>query len=230
MQHHSQQHHSEYRPPTLAVDLVAFRVHAGVLEVLLMRRRNEPFAGEWALPGGYNAQGETTMEALSRVARTKVGVNIDADLGFVEQLYTFDTTARDPRGHAVSVVYLGCGFGLEDVTGGDNPHEFRPVDELPPLAFDHADIVHYARERLAAKMSYSTAVYGLLPSEFTLTQVQAAYEAVRGRQLDKRNFRKKFLSLSVVHETGGVWQEGAHRPAKLYAFNGRTLQDFDPGV
>ena len=104
MQHHSQQHHSEYRPPTLAVDLVAFRVHAGVLEVLLMRRRNEPFAGEWALPGGYNAQGETTMEALSRVARTKVGVNIDADLGFVEQLYTFDTTARDPRGHAVSVV------------------------------------------------------------------------------------------------------------------------------
>ena len=98
MQHHSQQHHSEYRPPTLAVDLVAFRVHAGVLEVLLMRRRNEPFAGEWALPGGYNAQGETTMEALSRVARTKVGVNIDADLGFVEQLYTFDTTARDPRG------------------------------------------------------------------------------------------------------------------------------------
>ena len=188
-----------------------------------MRRRNEPFAGEWALPGGYNAQGETTMEALSRVARTKVGVNIDADLGFVEQLYTFDTTARDPRGHAVSVVYLGCGFGLEDVTGGDNPHEFRPVDELPPLAFDHADIVHYARERLASKMSYSTAVYGLLPSEFTLTQVQAAYEAVRGRQLDKRNFRKKFLSLSVVHETGGVWQEGAHRPAKLYAFNSRTV-------
>ena len=119
------QHHSEYRPPTLAVDLVVFRLRAGVLEVLLMQRRNEPFAGEWALPGGYNAQGETTMEALSRVARTKVGVDIQADLGFVEQLYTFDTTARDPRGHAVSVVYLGCGFGLDDLAEGDNRHEFR---------------------------------------------------------------------------------------------------------
>ncbi|MDO4651188.1 NUDIX hydrolase [Corynebacterium durum] len=224
------QHHSEYRPPTLAVDLVVFRLHAGVLEVLLMQRRNEPFAGEWALPGGYNAQGETTMEALSRVARTKVGVDIQADLGFVEQLYTFDTTARDPRGHAVSVVYLGCGFGLNDLAEGDNPHEFRSVDELPPLAFDHGEIVRYARERLASKMSYSTAVYGLLPKEFTLSQVQSAYEAVRGRPMDKRNFRKKLLSLGVIHETGGLWREGAHRPAKLYAFNSRTLQEFDAGM
>lgn len=216
----------KYQPPTLAVDLVAFRLDDARLEVLLLRRRNAPFEGEWALPGGYNSVGETTHEALARVARTKVGLEPAKDLGFLEQLYTFDITARDPRGHAVSVVYLGCGQGF-DLSGGDNAHAFHAVDDLPDLAFDHADIVAYARERLASKMSYSNAVFALLPEEFTLSQLQGAYEAVLGRGVDKRNFRKKFLGLGVLHETGGVWREGAHRPAKLYAFDARELQLFD---
>lgn len=217
---------SEYQPPVLTVDLVAFRVYDAHLEVLLLKRAAEPFKGEWALPGGYNAKGETTIEALTRVAQQKVGLDLDSDLGFLEQLYTFDTVARDPRGHAVSVVYLGCGyeFSLRD---GDNVHQFWRVDELPSLAFDHADIIRYARDRLNSKMSYSNAVAGLLPESFTLSHLQTAYEAVRARRLDKRNFRKKFLSLNVIHETGGVWREGAHRPAKLYAFNSKKLQNFN---
>lgn len=217
---------SDYQPPVLTVDLVAFRVAASQLEVLLLQRAAEPFAGEWALPGGYNFKGETTIEALTRVAYDKVGLDVAKDLGFLEQLYTFDTVARDPRGHAVSVVYLGCGsnFALHN---GNHQHQFWRVDELPNLAFDHADIIRYARDRLNSKMSYSNAVAGLLPAAFTLSQLQTAYEAVRARRLDKRNFRKKFLSLNTIHETGGVWREGAHRPAKLYAFNSKALQVFN---
>lgn len=212
-----------YRPPTLTVDLVMFRIERGVLEVLLLKRAAEPFRGEWALPGGYNAAGETTVEALGRVVWDKVGLDLRSDVGFFEQLCTVDTVARDPRGHAVSVVYLGCGFGL-DLPGGSQSHRFWPVDALPELAFDHAEIIAYARQRLVSKMSYSNAVSGLVDSTFTLSQVQAAYEAVWGRELDKRNFRKKFLSLGLIEETGGFWASGAHRPAKLYRFRSSELE------
>ncbi len=213
----------EYRAPTLTVDLVAFQVQKAQLEVLLLKRAAEPFQGEWALPGGYNAAGETTTEALARVVTTKVGLDLDKDLGFFEQLLTVDTVARDPRGHAVSVVYIGCGCNF-NLTGGSHEYQFWPVDDLPTVAFDHANIILYARERLASKMSYSNAVAGLLAPEFTLTQVQTAYEAVIGRKLDKRNFRKKFLGLGLIDETGSHWSEGAHRPAKLYRFKSTTLE------
>lgn len=214
---------SDYRAPTLTVDLVAFRVRDSVLEVLLLNRIAQPFQGEWALPGGYNAIGETTTEALGRVVKEKIGLDMASSLGFFEQLVTVDTVARDPRGHAVSVVYIGCGYDF-DFTETSHIHKFWPVDDLPTVAFDHAEIIEYARTRLASKLSYSNAVSGLLAPEFTLTQVQTAYEAVLGRVLDKRNFRKKFLSLGLITETGGLWSEGAHRPAKLYRFNSSSLE------
>ena len=94
-----------YVAPTLTVDAVIFQITNGVLEVLLMKRPNEPFKGEWALPGGYNAEGETTTKALHRIVEQKTGIDIDTDLRYIEQLYTFDTVARDPRG-------LPLGFGL----------------------------------------------------------------------------------------------------------------------
>jgi hypothetical protein len=213
----------DYRAPTLTVDLVAFRVRETQLEVLLLKRANEPFRGEWALPGGYNSAGETTTEALSRVAKTKVGLDIDTDLGFFEQLVTVDTVARDPRGHAVSVVYVGCGYQF-DLASASQVCRFWPVTALPKTAFDHEKIIEYARSRLASKLGYSNAVSGLLAKEFTLTQLQVAYEAVLGWALDKRNFRKKILSLGMIVETGGRWAEGAHRPAKLYRFTSSNLQ------
>lgn len=212
-----------YVAPTLTVDAVLFRLNGSHLEVLLTQRANEPFKGDWALPGGYCAKGQTTLEALTAIAKRKVGVDIDTDLSYLEQLYTFDTIARDPRGHAVSVTYLGCTKDLEPVNAAQYS-EFFPVDKLPNLAYDHADIIHYARERLAAKLTYTNAAIGLLETKFTLSQLQTAYEAVLGRALDKRNFRKKFLSLNLIHETPDMWREGAHRPAKLYAFNSTSLE------
>jgi 8-oxo-dGTP diphosphatase len=212
-----------YIPPTLTVDAVIFQLNNRSLEVLLTQRAEEPFKGEWALPGGYNPAGKTTLEALAAVVKRKAGVDIDEQLPYIEQLYTFDTVARDPRGHAVSVTYMGCGRNIEPFTASQRT-EFFPVDALPQLAYDHQDIIRYARERLGAKLMYTNAVSGLLPEKFTLSHLQTAYEAVLGEILDKRNFRKKFLSLGLIHETTDMWREGAHRPAKMYAFNTSSLE------
>ena len=211
-------HSGPYTPPTLTVDLVLFRLQSDQLEVLLTKRANEPFKGDWALPGGYCAQGQTTLTALASVTRRKIGVDIDTDLSYIEQLYTFDTVARDPRGHAVSVTYMGCVREIEP-SDAEQEIEWHNVDRMPTLAYDHEDIIKYARERLASKQGYTNAAASLLGKKFTLSQLQTTYEAVMGRELDKRNFRKKFLSLGLIHETGEMWREGAHRPAALYAFN-----------
>ncbi len=212
-----------YVPPTLTVDAVVFQISNGVLEVLLLKRPNEPFRGEWALPGGYNAEGETTTDALHRIALQKTGVDIKKDLRYIEQLYTFDTVDRDPRGHAVSVVYMGCGRDIEVREAGSHV-AFLEVNNLPKLAYDHANIIRYARERLISKLTYTNLVSSFLEKRFTLTQLQAAYEIIFGREFDKRNFRKKFLSLNLIHKTDETWRDGAHRPAHLYEFNDKKLE------
>lgn len=212
-----------YQSPTLTVDLVIFRLVHNTLEVLLTKRANEPFKGDWALPGGYCAAGQTTQEALSIITKRKIGIDTATQINYLEQLYTFDTVARDPRGHAVSVTYMGCGRDIEP-TPAEQEVKWCSVDHLPTLAYDHEDIISYARERLSAKLSYTNIASSLLDDKFTLSQLQLAYEAVLGRELDKRNFRKRFLNLGLIHETGDLWREGAHRPAALYAFNNHGIE------
>lgn len=213
----------EYVPPTLTVDAVVFQLTRGKLHVQLIERPNEPFKGVWALPGGYNAVGETTRDALERIVKEKAGIDLSRDLSYVEQLYTFDTVARDPRGHAVSVTYMGCGRDIKPAGGNAHTADFA-VDNLPKLAYDHAEIIKYAHERLKAKLTYTNAVYAFLPAKFTLSELQSAYEIILGRDLDKRNFRKKFLSLGLIHETDEMKREGAHRPARLFRFNSANLE------
>ncbi len=215
-----------YVAPTLVVDAVMFQISAGVLEVLLIKRADEPFKGTWALPGGYNASGETTTAALHRIVSQKTGVNTAKDLAYIEQLYTFDTVDRDPRGHAVSVTYMGCGRDIPLRDAGSHA-AFLQVDSLPELAYDHTSIIRYAHARLKAKLTYTNAVSAFLDKKFTLTQLQSAYEIIFGREFDKRNFRKKFLALNLIHDTGDTWQSGAHRPAKLYAFNSKKLESLE---
>ncbi len=214
----------EYVPPILTVDSVIFQLINNTLHVLLIQRTNEPFAGAWALPGGYNAAGETTSEATARILQAKGGVSVD-ELKFVQQLYTFDTVARDPRGHAVSVTYMGLCTAISPKESATTQHpQFFPVTDLPSLAYDHGDIIAYAHQRLQSKVTYTNAVFALLPPLFTLSQLQTAYEAILCRPLDKRNFRKKFLSLELIHATKEFYQEGAHRPAQLYTFNKQSLE------
>lgn len=177
-----------------------------------------------ALPGGYNAAGETTKDAMERVLLAKGGINCNR-LKLVEQLYTFDTVARDPRGHAVSVTYMGLGkdIAISSSSTTQNP-QFVALSSLPKLAYDHKSIIDYALDRLKSKISYTNAIYALLDPTFTLSELQSAYEAILGEPLDKRNFRKKFLSLGLIHETNEMRREGAHRPARLYAFNSQELE------
>jgi 8-oxo-dGTP diphosphatase len=214
----------EYVPPTLTTDAVVFQLIDNRLSVLLIQRAAEPFRDSWALPGGYVAVGETTQSALDRILLAKAGIR-PQQIHMVDQLYAFDTVARDPRGHAVSVSYLCLGNDIQpDQRSGIQNPIFFAINNLPRLAFDHDNIIHYAHKRLASKITYTNIISALLPNEFTLSQLQAAHEAILMRPLDKRNFRKKFLSLNLIHETGQLHRDGAHRPAKLYTFNTRRLQ------
>jgi len=215
---------SVYEPPILTVDCVVFQLIDNELTVLVIKRATDPFKDQWALPGGYNAVGETTSEALNRIIKTKAGLNVNS-LSLVEQLYTFDTVARDPRGHAVSVTYMGLGKNISLLNSKTTQTpEFFPVNKLPKLAYDHEAIIKYAYDRLSSKITYTNAIFALLPESFTLSQLQSAYEAIFGRELDKRNFRKKFLSLDLIQPTNKQLKEGAHRPAQLYRFKQQELE------
>jgi len=209
--------------PELTVDIVVFTVKGDKLVVLLTKRTEEPFAEKFALPGGYVWQGETTKQAVERILDTKVG---DADV-FFEQLYTFDNPDRDPRGPVVSVAY----FALmpETILREDmRPNVVvEPVDSLRDLAFDHREILIKATQRLRNKLLYSNVAYSLLPDFFTLTQLQEVYEAIIGSSFDKRNFRKKILSLDLLRTTDKKTVRSSHRPASLYAFKKHRYAELD---
>lgn len=213
-----------YEAPVLTVDAVIFQLINNELNVLLIKRNLEPFKDTFALPGGYNPKGETTTKAFERVLTTKAGIKMD-NLQLIEQLYTFDTVARDPRGHAVSVVYMGLtrDSKIKKSIKTEDP-QFFPVTKLPQLAFDHQNIIKYAHERLSSKVTYTNAIFALLPKQFTLTQLQEAYEAVLCRKLDKRNFRKRIIALNLLKPTNKYFTEGAHRPALIYSFQKQGLE------
>jgi 8-oxo-dGTP diphosphatase len=214
----------------LSVDPVLFTVIEDRLRVLLRRRRWPPFEGVWALPGLINPAGEQIEETM-RHELQRLGMG---DI-WVEQLKTFDrppqyidgalaVPGRDPRGRVISVAYFGLVPPGHQVREGEEEIAWRPVDDLPALAFDHEEIVRYALWRLRNKILYSGVAFQLLPPEFTLTQLQRAYEIVLSKRLDKRNFRRKVLDAGAVIETGSMTQRGTRRPARLYRF---TQSEFE---
>lgn len=213
-----------YTPPTVTVDGVVFQILDSKLNVLLIKRTREPFKGEWALPGGYNNAGETTQEALDRILSEKAGVRL-GQIHLVDQLRAFDSIARDPRGHAVSIAYVGIGYDVMPMSSVEvqNP-QFFPLDKLPSMAYDHDEIIRIAQAWLRSKIAQTNIAFALLPPSFTLTQLQDAYETVLGSELDKRNFRKRLLAFGFIEETGETAKEGAHRPAALYKFRKNQLE------
>lgn len=211
-----------HRYPAVAVDMIIVTVSGDDLLVLLVQRRGEPFAGRWAIPGGFVEPDESLDEAAARELREETSV----DDVYLEQLYTFGEPGRDPRGRVISVAYFALVRQALDVRGGDDAADARwfPLRALPPLAFDHGMILDYALERIRRKVEYTNIIYSLLPDIFTLSELQRVYEIVLGRDLDKRNFRKKIATLDLVEPTGTLRRDGAHRPAKLYRFRTREPQ------
>jgi 8-oxo-dGTP diphosphatase len=202
-------------PVHVAVDVVCVTLQAETI-VLVVRRNHEPFLDSWSLPGGLVRRDEDLEEAARRVLVEGLGPHQPRHL---EQLGSFGAPDRDPRGRVVSVSYLAL---LPKPVEPRRTSQWWPVSAPPALAFDHAEILTSAIERLRGKLSYSNVAYGLLPEEFTLSDLQSVYEAVLNRAVDKRNFRKKVLSLGMLEEAKGQ-RRGSHRPAQLYRFAGTGL-------
>lgn len=213
----------------VTVDVVMFTIREGRLAVLLVRRGIEPFAGRWAIPGGFIQPEEPLEAAALRELEEETGVR---DV-YLEQLYTFGTPGRDPRGRVVTVAYYALIAANRELTAGSDAADARwwPMEGLPELAFDHRRILDYALERLRNKLEYTTVGFQLLPGEFTLSELQAVYEAILGRVLDKRNFRRKLELLDILTPVKGARRGGRTRPAQLFRFSASRFEKLkDKGI
>ena len=207
----------------LTVDIVVFALHGGDLRVLLIERGKEPYAGSWAIPGGFVDADETLEAAARRELREETSVK-DIHL---EQLATFGAPQRDPRGRVVSVAYVAILPAEKTADSGSDARgaAWHPVKSLPVLAFDHADIIAAALEYVRRKIAASDLAFKLLPEKFTLSELQKLCEAVRERPLDKRNFRKKISQLDILTGLKERRREGVHRPAQLFRFSARRFNE-----
>ena len=208
----------DYPRPALTVDCVVFGLDEEDLKVALIQRDLAPFAGKWALPGGFVHVDESLEDAARRELQEETGLS----KVFLEQLYTFGDVNRDPRERIVTVSYYALvnirDHRVQAATDARNAAWF-PVSDTPSLAFDHENILQVALERLKGKVRYQPIGFELLPTKFTLSQLQHLYETILERSLDKRNFRRKVLAMGFLEETDEIEQDVAHRAARLYRFN-----------
>jgi 8-oxo-dGTP diphosphatase len=218
-------HKYQYEMPAVAVDCVIFGLDLETkdLKVMLIERDLDPFAGMWAIPGGFVRRGESLEQAAARELEEETGIsNV-----FLEQLYSFGDPGRDPRGWVISVAYYALvspeGHRVVARTDARQAAWFT-VKRLPRLAFDHARIVQAALERLRGKLSYAPVGFELLPRKFTVRQLQNLYEIVIGRKLDNRNFRKKIFGMDLLRELDEMQHGVPHRAARLYSFDERKYK------
>ena len=209
----------EYPRPALTVDCVVFGLQQSVaLKVLLIRRKLAPYKGAWSLPGGFVQITESVDAAAARELKEETGV----DNAYLEQLYTFGALKRDPRERVVSVSYYALinlkEHPLQAATDASDAQWFE-LSAVPPLGFDHHQILDCAIARLRAKIRYEPIGFELLPKMFTLSQLQQLYEQILERNLDKRNFRSKLLKMDLLIDTQKKETGVAHRAAKLYQFD-----------
>ncbi len=215
----------EYDRPGLTVDCVIFGLdlEEESLKVMLVERDLEPFAGMWAIPGGFVHGGETLEAAAARELAEETGIT---DV-FLEQLYTFGEPGRDPRGWVVSVAYYALvSPEKHTIRAATDARQARwfPVNALPRLAFDHAAILGVALERIRGKLTYAPIGFELLPQKFTIKQLQKLYEIVLGTKLDNRNFRKKIFGMDVLRELAEMQKGVPHRAARFYKFDERKYR------
>lgn len=215
----------EFPRPSVTVDCIIFGLdESQQLKVLLIRRKKDPYANKWALPGGFVQLEESLEDAARRELQEETGVeNV-----FMEQLYTFGGLGRDPRGRVISVAYFALvnlsEHTLRNGSDAENATWFS-TNKLPELAFDHSQILQAALDRLRAKLRYQPIGFELLPEHFTLSQLQRLYEVVLGvSSLNKRNFRTRILKMGVLREVSRQTNV-AHRPAMLYAFDKEKYQE-----
>ncbi|MFI6485018.1 NUDIX hydrolase [Nonomuraea sp. NPDC050663] len=210
----------DYPPVAVTVDVVALTIRDRRLNVLIVERGVQPFLGHWALPGGFVRPDENLDAAAVRELGEETGLGIRP--AHLEQLGSYGTPERDPRMRVVSIAYLAFGPDLPDPMAGSDAAQavWHPVDDLPPLAFDHERILNDGIERARSKLEYTPLATAFLPGTFTVSELRLIYESVWGTALHAGNFHRKVLSVpGFVEGTGETTQTGGPKGgprAKLY--------------
>jgi ADP-ribose pyrophosphatase YjhB (NUDIX family) len=204
---------------------VVLQVRGGELQVLLWQRAREPFLGAWALPGGYLEYGETLEESIRRHLATKVDVR---ELSHLEQLVTLSDPDRHPDALVLGTAYLGLVPEHIDPAVPDDT-DWHPVGDLPPLAFDHDEIVLTGRERLRAKLSYTNIGFALAPPAFTISELRTIYQAALGHDVSATNLQRVLLRRRLLEPTGEARPPGRSggRPAAMFRFRSGELEVTD---
>lgn len=195
----------------VAVDIIIITPENGHIKILLIRRKNDPYKGKWALPGGFVKEKEELIDAAERELKEETGVS-GVNL---EQLYAFGGVERDPRGRVVSVAYIAL-QPKETIVRADTDAmdaDWFPIYDLPELAFDHDEIVNHALTWLKHKLEHSQICRYLLPEKFTIDELQLVYEAVLGNHLDEKEFSKEVLN------SGKLIEVKSKGKLKLYSFD-----------
>jgi 8-oxo-dGTP diphosphatase len=208
----------------LAVDAIVFGYRDKKLHVLLIQQKFGPMKDKWVLVGGFVKDKESLQDAVKRELQEEAGI----DLSYLEQLYTFgDDIKRDPRMRVVSVAYYGLvnAKHLTPVADTDaQDAKWFPMDNLPKLGYDHNAILKYAHERLRAKLIYQPIGFDLLPSNFLFSDLENLYTEILGKEIDRRNFRKKLLTFGILEELKKKALKRG-RPASMFKFNKKKYND-----
>jgi 8-oxo-dGTP diphosphatase len=202
----------------VAVDCIIFGydIHEKEIKLLLIKRSFEPAKGKWSLAGGFVNEEESLDEAASRILLNLTGLkNV-----FMEQSYSYGTVNRDPGARVISTSYFSL-IKIQDIDNSLkelNGAHWRPISRLPELIFDHSAMVKKALEELRNQIKVKPVGFELLPEKFTLVQLQDLYEAIYQRKIDKRNFRKKILSMNILHKSDEKEKETSKKGAFYYQF------------
>lgn len=206
----------KYPHHAIATDCVIFGFDGHNLKVLLIQRGGEPFKGKWAFPGGFLTPDETVEECAIRELKEETGFEIS----FLEQLQTFSKLDRDPRERVISIAFFALAK-ITEVKGGDDAKlaQWFTLDQIPPLAFDHDEILQTAISRIREKIHFEPIGFELLPKVFTMSQLQYLYEAILGVNFDRRNFYKKMIKLNLLDRVGERPENTSRRIPIQYSFN-----------
>jgi 8-oxo-dGTP diphosphatase len=209
----------------VAVDAVVFGYDPEKgISILLIRRKYEPFQKFWALPGGLVGNDESLEDAVRRELVEESGV----DVNYLEQLYSFGKPDRDPRNRVVTVTYFGLvrpsDYQLSAQTDAEDV-AWHSIDQIPRLAFDHRAIIDVAIARLRGKIAYEPVGFELLDKKFPFSDLENLYQTLLGREIDRRNFKKKIIGYGFLEELDETIQRKAGRPAHLYRFNKKKYDE-----
>ena len=222
MENEELKYHYKYPHPSVTTDCVIFGFDGSNLKVLLVQRGIEPYKGRWAFPGGFLRMDESAEEGALRELREETGLQG----AYIKQFHTFSDPKRDPRERVITIAYYAL-VKLQDVIGGDDAAQARwfALNEVPSLAFDHAQILRRAEQELRKQIHFEPIGFELLPEKFTMKELQQLYEAILNVKFDRRNFYNKMLHLGILTQLDETVKNSPKKEAFLYRFNPEMYEE-----